>query len=353
MNRVSEEEEASPVRKNQPMVKRIPVTVRPNRSWENRNRSPVQQKALPVRQEAVSGDQERCPVTQKPVPEEQNQVSVQMRLIPLVLSLLTIACDRSPRFLYPDHPTGLAVKALNDTGFTWQTRETEHFRVHFQPGSYAAAHEDAFLKDAEQAREIGLRILGEKDFIPRIDVFHLTSRDQMKRITGYGVRGWADPGSRTVLLVRSGAANQGERHEITHVLSHNLWGPSKDWLTTGWMSEAVATYAGGPCSGYNIDEIVAYLDRQGELIPLDSLALNFRSFNDLVAYLQAGSFIGYLRETYGLQPIRALWERGFDGFEIILGKAPAAADAEWRSHLRAKYPEPKVDWAPLNKAGCQ
>jgi hypothetical protein len=66
------------------------------------------------------------------------------------------------------------------------------------------------------------------------------------------------------------------------------------------MSEALATYAGGPCSGQSIDEIVAYAERQGELIPLDSLARKFRSYDDLAAYLQAGSFIGYIKEAYGL-----------------------------------------------------
>ncbi len=175
----------------------------------------------------------------------------------------------------------------------------------------------------------------------------------MKRITDYPVRGWADPQSRAVLLVRSSNANQGERHEIAHVISHNLWGHSHDWLTTGWMSESLATYAGGPCSGYSIDEISAFLDRRGELIPLDSLARRFRSYNDLIAYLQAGSFFGYLLETYGVSRVRALWERGFEQFETILGPSPAAADSEWRKHLAVLYPDPKVDWAPLKAAGCQ
>ena len=273
----------------------------------------------------------------------------------LALFLLAVAsgCERTPEFLYPDHPMGLAVAALQDTAFTWRTRETDHFRIHFQPDSYAADHIDRFVKDAELARANGLRVVGEKRFIPRIDVFHLNSRDQMKRITGYPVRGWTDPESRTVLLVRSSSANQGERHEIAHVLSHSLWGHSRDWLTTGWMSEALATYAGGPCSGYSIDEISAYLDRRGELIPLDSLAPQFRSYNDLVAYLQAGSFFGYVLEAYGLPRVRALWEKGFEHFHAILEKPPAAVDAEWRSHLRASYPDPRVDWTPLKKAGCQ
>jgi hypothetical protein len=184
-------------------------------------------------------------------------------------------------------------------------------------------------------------------------VFHLKSREQMKRITDYPVRGWTDPVARTVLLVRRSPSNQGERHEIAHVLSHNLWGHSDDWNTTGWMSEALATYAGGPCSGHSIDEIVAYVDRQGELIPLDSLAPRFRAYDDLLAYLQAGSFFGYVRETYGLARVRALWEQGFDHFERIFGKLPSAVDAEWRKHLRASYPDPKVDWALLKKDGCQ
>jgi hypothetical protein len=248
---------------------------------------------------------------------------------------------------------GLAAATLRDTAFTWQTRETDHFRIHFQSASYAADHIDQFETDAEEAWTNGLRVLGAGRFGPRIDVFHLKSRDQMKHLTGFPVRGWTDPESRTVLLVRSSSSNQGERHEIAHVLSHNLWGHSRDWLTTGWMSEALATYAGGPCSGLVIDEIAAYLDLQAELIPLDSLALEFRSHNDLVAYLQAGSFFGYVRETYGMPRVRALWEQGFERFETILGKSPAAVDAEWRNHLRALYPAPKVEWAPLKEAGCQ
>jgi hypothetical protein len=279
----------------------------------------------------------------------------------LVLVLTTLACDRTAgdsvakQTAEPqsDHPMGLAYVVLRDSAFTWQTREPDHFRIHFQPGSYAADHIDQFVEDAEQARTNGLRVLGATTFEPRIDVFHLESKDQMKRITDYAVGGWTDPVARTVLLVRRSASNQGERHEIAHVLSHNLWGHSHDWGTTGWMSEALATYAGGPCSGYSIDEIVAYLDRHGELIPLDSLALQFRSYDDLIAYLQAGSFFGYIRETYGLDRVRALWERGFDQFEIILEKSPSAVDAEWRGHLRALYPEPKVEWAPLKKNGCQ
>jgi hypothetical protein len=119
------------------------------------------------------------------------------------------------------------------------------------------------------------------------------------------------------------------------------------------MSEALATYAGGPCSGHSIDEIVAYGDRQSELIPLDSLALKFRTYNDLIAYLQAGSLFGYIREIYGLAKVRALWVGGFEQFEAILKKSPSGVDAEWRKHLKALYPEPKVDWTSLKKNGCQ
>jgi hypothetical protein len=274
---------------------------------------------------------------------------------------MALGCNRTPEASVmkntsdrqPNYPMGLAYVVLRDTAFSWRTRETDHFRIHFQSGSYASDHIDQFVRDAEEARANGLRVLGATEFEPRIDVFHLKSRDQMKRITDYPVRGWTDPVARTVLLVRSSPANQGDRHEIAHVLSHNLWGHSDDWNTTGWMSEALATYAGGPCSGYSIDEIVAYVDRQGELIPLDSLAPRFRAYDDLLAYLQAGSFFGYLRETYGVARVRALWEQGFDHFERILGKSPSAVDAEWRKHLRSSYPEPKVDWAPLKKDGCQ
>ena len=273
--------------------------------------------------------------------------------IGLFLLTAALGCDREPEVASLDHPMGLAAAALRDTLFTWQTRETNHFRIHYQAESYAADHIDQFVQDAEQARANGLQVLGIKNFEPRIDVFHLKSREQMKHITEYAVRGWTDPTAKTVLLVRSSASNQGERHEIAHVLSHTHWGHSHDWLTTGWMSEALATYAGGPCSGYPVDEIIAYLDRQGELIPLDSLAPKFRTYNDLVAYLQAGSFFGYVREKHGVPRVRALWEQGFDRLEAILNKTPADIDAEWRAHLRESYPDPNVNWAPIKKDGCQ
>jgi hypothetical protein len=118
---------------------------------------------------------------------------------------------------------GLAAAALRDTAFTWRTRETDHFRVHFQPDSYAAGHLQQFVRDAEQARANGLRLLGETRFIPRIDVFHLKSRDQMKRITDYAVRGWADPTARTVLLVRSSSRRLKESWA-----SHRRW-----WMPNG------------------------------------------------------------------------------------------------------------------------
>ena len=107
------------------------------------------------------------------------------------------------------------------------------------------------MRDAEQARAHGLRL----------------SRDQTKHITDCPVRVWADAASRTVLLVRKSASNQGERHEIAHVLSHTFWGPSLDWLG--------------------------------------------------------------------------------------MGKTPAAVDGEWRTHLKASYADPRIDWALSKKEGCQ
>jgi hypothetical protein len=72
-----------------------------------------------------------------------------------------------------------------------------------------------------------------------------------------------------------------------------------------------------------------------------------------VAYLQAGSFFGYVLENYGRSSVRALWEEGFEAFERILGKPPSVVDTEWRTHLRALYPDPRIDWGPLKKEGCQ
>ena len=85
-------------------------------------------------------------------------------IVPVVLPLVW-GC-RPREVPYPDHPMGLAAVVLRDTAFRWRTRETDHFRIHFQPDSYAADHLERFVGDAEQARANGLRLLGEKRFIP-------------------------------------------------------------------------------------------------------------------------------------------------------------------------------------------
>src|SRR5688572_21865775 len=94
-----------------------------------------------------------------------------------LLLLFSSACAKDRG--YADHPMGLAFVALRDTAFTWLTQETDHFRIHYQAGSYAADHIEQFVDDAEQARGNGLQVIGADRFRSRIDVFHLTSREQM------------------------------------------------------------------------------------------------------------------------------------------------------------------------------
>jgi hypothetical protein len=85
---------------------------------------------------------------------------------------------------------------------------------------------------------------------------------------------------------------------------------------------------------------VADFDRQGELISLGSLAPNFRAFNDLIAYLQAGSFFGYVRE------------QDFDQFENILERAPSHGGCRMAEVLENFFASPRGR-ATLKGNGCQ
>jgi len=79
----------------------------------------------------------------------------------LFLTPLPSGCDHVPKELYRDHPMGLAAGALRDTAFMWETRQTDHFRIHFQVGSYAADH--ALWQDPGSLVRNHLQVSGNPD----------------------------------------------------------------------------------------------------------------------------------------------------------------------------------------------
>jgi hypothetical protein len=56
--------------------------------------------------------------------------------------------------------------------------------------------------------------------------------------------------------------------------------------------------------------------------------------DEKIAYVLAGSFVGFLIERYGLPPFRSLYET--ENYEMVYGKSLDTLENEWRSSLQGK-----------------
>jgi hypothetical protein len=139
------------------------------------------------------------------------------------------------------------------------------------------------------------------------------------------------------------------RHEIMHVLAMNLWG--LPGLPYGWVSEGLAVLAQGECRGYDLHRLAGSMHERDLLVPIDTLINQFWEQDDVVAYVQAGSFIRYVYEAYGRDILRAVWQHGAAGLVEVIGQTVTELEAEWREHIiGALRSGPSVEWEPSD--GC-
>ncbi len=260
----------------------------------------------------------------------------------MVAIVCLASCARTP-----DEPQGLARAALDNPSFTWSKREASRLRIYFADGSYPASHQDDLMTRVETAYRDDLEMLGVDTFDGVIDVFFIESRAQMDSLVGFPVTGFAERDARAVFLVANPDWRPFERHEIMHVLAYHAWGPAN----SAWVEEGFAQFADGACGAYSVDDVAHALAEQSGYVPMDTLVARFRELDDLTAYLQAASMMGFLYETRGRSAARAVWQRGVEG--LPEDETPAAfADTWWQWVKTRARPVPADTLATIRDKGC-
>lgn len=236
---------------------------------------------------------------------------------------------------------GLARRAANDSTFTWTSRRAPGFRVYFQDGGYASAHQDSLTARLVDAKAHDLAILGEGSFDPEMFVFFLEGRPEMERLLGFSATGFAEMRTGSVFLVTNPEWRAFERHEVMHVLAARLWGAPAE--PSAWIQEGLAQFADGRCGGYPLDPVVVGLAGGAGYVPIDTLITHFRELNDLTAYIQAASFIGFLYRTHGRAFVRDVWRRGLEPAAAALDRTPAQLLTAWERSLPPAREVPPLD----------
>jgi hypothetical protein len=269
----------------------------------------------------------------------------------LCAALLTCSPARSAGIDWSEAPTGLEQQALADTHFVWRTFRGEAVRVHYMPDSFAARHVVALTRSADAAVRRAREIVGVEHYDRPVDTFFFNTRDELVAFLGVPATGYADWRSSSVFLVCNPTWRAFDTHEITHVLSLNLWGEPLE--PVWWIREGLSVYADGRCRDHAVRALAAEYLRRGELPHARDLIHHFQQVGELPGYLGSGSFVGFLYETYGRDAVKQVWQKGGDAIEEVLKTRLDVLDARWRESLRgAGESIPPEEWKTVLDRGC-
>ena len=220
-------------------------------------------------------------------------------------------------------------RALDAPGAEWATLASPHAHLHARTGSDAAAGLADTAAAVERAWASTAERLGVDPPTAPIEVFVIESREENRALSGTGGGGTAVPWDRALFLVAGTEHAPPVRHETAHIVSWDAWGTPREQ----WMSEGAAMVGAGLCAGVDLHDWAAAVVRAGLDAPLRDLARNF-DVTQAVAYLQAGSAVQFVAETYGTAAVEALWRGGLAASGRATGLTPDALEAAWRARVR-------------------
>jgi hypothetical protein len=278
---------------------------------------------------------------------EQFMIRRTLRAGALAISFLVISSWWGSAYGQAD----LVTRALEDSSFTWRSSESEGVRIYYQPASFAERHRAMLLRSASGALREALECLDEPKYERPLQVFYVNSRQEMERLVGRAVTGFANWDESGVFVVFNPEWRSFEKHEITHVLTMELWGAPDPG--SRWMVEGLPIYCDGWCREYSVDEIAFKLLSSGELPPLEQFFDDFAKLGEIRAGFYAASVIGFIRLTYGAEALRALWLNGHGDLEESIGVDADRLETSWKRYLKSAVDtNVEVNLESIKRLGC-
>jgi hypothetical protein len=235
--------------------------------------------------------------------------------------LLFYSCGRSAE-------EGMISAALSNSEMDWISEQSENFILYAPEASYAAEKLPELSKKAETARQSVMEQLQVVKQEEAPTLVFLESREQMEEYTGLSSGGYTVVKENGIFVVANETENPPFRHELGHLYSWRSWGEPESY----WLSEGVAVYAAGDCAGEDLHAWAAKLGLENRLTDFPELEREF-DFSKAAPHLQAGSFVKYIMDKYGVRSFRMLWENGLSASSDATGLEMDALLDNWTKHI--------------------
>jgi hypothetical protein len=258
------------------------------------------------------------------------------------IALLLLPPDRR------DVPTGLA-RAAVESDISWMEKRVGRLRILVQAGGVAEGHAPALRESAVAAFDSAFELLEETPPDVPFWILYIDSRAEMRQLAGWPAGGWADGVARTAANTVTEGGRSPDRHEVMHIAATVAWGiPAAPWE---WINEGLATYAPGGCAGAGIHPLASALVESGSAEPLNRLIHEFRQLDEVTAYLQSASVVGYIREVFGIEAVRSIWQDGPAALPLVTGMEPDDLERAWRAFV-SRAPAASRALEAVHTQGC-
>lgn len=228
-------------------------------------------------------------------------------VLPVALSVAYHGCGS----IYIDGLIGDYSKdqLLNNSNFRWVEDSSNCCSIFYESNSWAAGNIAAIKRKIDSSFVIVLDLLQEPNFPYKLSYFFVNDRARMQSLIDRQINATAFARKRVICAIANDSMGVLGPHELFHVVAMNLWSSTEDWV-----NEGMAVYSDSAWWMQQLHPLANYLRQHGKLIPMDALVRQFRQYDPMITYPEAGSFLKYLYETYGRDNIKTLWQQGLTAF---------------------------------------
>jgi hypothetical protein len=217
-----------------------------------------------------------------------------------------------------------------------ETVQTGPFIFHFTPGDSVETERELAFHDWATT-ELGVKV-GRP-----IALYKYENRQQMGALTGnFNTNAYSDPETFAVHTLFPF-----DNHEPVHLYTSLIGSPVGLWnegiavalQTDPYRGDLVPRWSGEP-----LHEAAARLRATGQLVPIQTILETeaFAALGGDLRYIEAGSFVRFLWDQYGLDRLKRLFRRGDANdskatvsrtFEDVYGRSISDVEHDWLAFL--------------------
>ena len=217
-----------------------------------------------------------------------------------------------------------------------QTLETANFSFHYSPGDFV------YAERSEAFHDWAVTLLGIT-CPKKVDYYKYKDREQQKRLTGSTATGWA-----IASAFEAHSYFPWMNHECAHLYTSVIGRPPtffNEGIAVAFQTDPYNNdYEAREKSGERIHDLIKRYKDSGVLYSIENIIENsgFSSADYTITYPQSGSFVRYLIDTFGIEPMKTIFSSVNrdasmseikTAFQSIYGITIEDAEQDWLSFI--------------------